>query len=811
MGEQDAKILTEELKLQSEMITNMSEGVNLIKATDRSIVYCNPKFEQMFGYNTGELIGKHFSVVNAPSDLLTEETEKKIIESLDKYNFWQGEVKNITKTGKHFWCFATVFTFNHQTYGKVWVSVHTDITQRKKAQEDLSRFFNLSVCMLCIADINGYFKALSSSWEKTLGYTEEELKSKPFIEFVHPDDVEKTLKEVAKLSQGVPTIYFENRYLCKDGTYKLLAWTSAPVPEEHLTYATAYDITRIEETIKSERDKLKGILDIMEDGIYIVTKDYDIDFINKALIKGFGEVHGRKCYEYFHDRTESCPWCKNEEVFSGKSVTWQWYSPKNNKTYSLFDAPMRNVDGSIYKFEIFHDISEIKQAKMILQRELDFQTAVAEVSEALLSPERDIVDISVIINKQARSLTKSLHGHVSEIDKNTQEQVGHTHTEMMDKGLCNVDTRYRRLAFPKGKDGYNALWGHSLNTKQGFYTNTPEKHPAYKGCIPEGHIPIVRYMSVPALLGNKLIGNIALANSERDYTDEDLNIIKRLASIYALAVERKRIEEELRNINTHLEAMVKIETEKRRAHEQMLIQQSKMASMGEMIGLIAHQWKQPLNSVGLSIQDLKDAYAYGEVDDEFIDNLVGSTKQQIDFMAKTIDDFRNFFIPSKKKVFFDVKTAIEELLSMFIHIFSKSDIDISVKAVQNTALLTWGYPNEFKQVVLNILNNSRDAIISKKKINSEMQGSILINISNSEDNSKIVISMKDNGGGVPEDVITKIFEPYFTTKEKEGTGIGLYMSKTIIETNMGGGLTVGNVNGGAEFLINLDVYKTETI
>ncbi|QWR76254.1 PAS domain S-box protein [Candidatus Magnetomonas plexicatena] len=269
--------------------------------------------------------------------------------------------------------------------------------------------------------------------------------------------------------------------------------------------------------------------------------------------------------------------------------------------------------------------------------------------------------------------------------------------------------------------------------------------------------------------------------------------------------QRKQMEDELKRLNINLESAVVEETQKRRLNEQMLIQQSKMAAMGEMIGLIAHQWKQPINAIGLNVQDLEDCYKYGEVDDKYIGNLVVSTMWQIDFMAKTMDDFRNFFKPSKKKVSFDVKAAIEELLSMFINVFSKSDIDVSVKTSIDTLSHTDGYLSEFKQVVLNISNNSKDAIVSRKKITPELQGRIEINIANNDDKSKILISIKDNGGGIADDVINKIFEPYFTTKETEGTGIGLYMSKTIIETNMGGSLTVHNVDGGAEFVISLDV------
>jgi signal transduction histidine kinase len=183
------------------------------------------------------------------------------------------------------------------------------------------------------------------------------------------------------------------------------------------------------------------------------------------------------------------------------------------------------------------------------------------------------------------------------------------------------------------------------------------------------------------------------------------------------------------------------------------------------------------------------------------------TMNQVNFMSKTIEDFRNFFTPSKTKVHFDIKNNIEELVSMFAQVFKKIDIDVSIKADGDAIVFIDGYPNEFKQVILNILNNSKDAITSKRdpaNTSPTPQGQIEINIRNNEQRDKVLISIRDNGGGIADHVIERIFEPYFTTKEQKGTGVGLYMSKTIIETHMGGTLTVRNAGAGAEFNITLD-------
>ena len=120
--------------------------------------------------------------------------------------------------------------------------------------------------------------------------------------------------------------------------------------------------------MRVERDNLKNIFETMEDGVYIVNQQYDIQYVNPVLVKDFGVSEGQKCYEYFHDLTEACPWCKNPDVFAGKTVRWEWFSSKNGKTYDLIDTPLKNSDGSTSKLEIFRDITERKQMEEELIR-----------------------------------------------------------------------------------------------------------------------------------------------------------------------------------------------------------------------------------------------------------------------------------------------------------------------------------------------------------------------------------------------------------------------------------------------------------
>ena len=255
--------------------------------------------------------------------------------------------------------------------------------------------------------------------------------------------------------------------------------------------------------------------------------------------------------------------------------------------------------------------------------------------------------------------------------------------------------------------------------------------------------------------------------------------------------DMKRLQYDLEMLNNRLEEQVKQQVEDIRQKDQMLLQQSKLASMGEMIGAIAHQWRQPLNMLNINIQNLDDDYEEGLIDREFIDCFIQENSDIIRFMSKTIDDFRDFYRIDKVKESFFVRETIEETLRIQKAQLLHGRITLSVTGED---FCITGYRREFQQVLLNLINNAADAI----RRNRREGGAIDIVL------EKDRVIFKDNGGGIPETVLERIFEPYFTTKQQgEGMGIGLYMSKVIIEKNMGGRLEVKNSNDGACFIIYL--------
>lgn len=223
-----------------------------------------------------------------------------------------------------------------------------------------------------------------------------------------------------------------------------------------------------------------------------------------------------------------------------------------------------------------------------------------------------------------------------------------------------------------------------------------------------------------------------------------------------------------------------------------LIQQSRLASMGDMIGNIAHQWRQPLNSLALVIQKIGFYHERGILQEKDIKKDIEKSMMLVNGMSDTINDFRDFFNPGRIKNDFNISCAVRAAFSIIEPILKDKYIEYSYQ--ESGEHIINGFKNEFSQVVLNILNNAKDALIDANVKNPK------ISVKISQLGSKILISIEDNAGGISEDLVERIFEPYFTTKEEgKGTGIGLYMSKMIIEDHMNGSLSAKNFHDGMLF------------
>ncbi len=262
------------------------------------------------------------------------------------------------------------------------------------------------------------------------------------------------------------------------------------------------------------------------------------------------------------------------------------------------------------------------------------------------------------------------------------------------------------------------------------------------------------------------------------------------------------LEEEAESIAkeaNNLEIRVEVEIEKNRAKDRLLENQAKLAALGEMIGNIAHQWRHPITRLSLIMQNLKSLYDNEKLTPEMFNRYYKNSLEQIDYMSETIEDFRNFYREDKEKSLFDPSLAIGNAYKIVNASIKHEGIDLSLHVKDKFSVL--GFANQFSQVILNIIQNAKDALEEKNIKNP------YIDITLYQKDRKNIIEIKDNAGGIDKNIIDKIFDAYITTKQKTGTGIGLYMSKTIIEENFNGKLYAKNWSNGAIFIIELKDIK----
>jgi signal transduction histidine kinase len=250
----------------------------------------------------------------------------------------------------------------------------------------------------------------------------------------------------------------------------------------------------------------------------------------------------------------------------------------------------------------------------------------------------------------------------------------------------------------------------------------------------------------------------------------------------------------------NLENRIEEEAAKNRQKDHFFLQHSRFASMGEMFSSIGYQWQQPLNSLSLLIQDVREALEFGEINDQYIDTFTKEGMTEINYMSRTINDFRKFYQPNKQKCTFSISDCIEKALSLFS--FSLKNHGIHVEFEYREEHMAYGYPNEYSQAVLSILSNARNAFIT-----NEVKDRVL-DIKISTEGSCLVVDFTDNAGVIEPSLLSRVFEPNLTTRNNGTTGIGLYRTKILIE-NMDGSVTVKNTGEGAQ--IRLSVPKTASM
>ena len=638
-----------------------------------------------------------------------------------------------------------------------------------KQENDLKQYKALvdRTVLTCRTDLNGVITSVNDFYCKTYGYSADELIGDTHKKLRHPSTPPSMYKKLWEELSNNKEVSAKVINCTKNGQIKVIDHLMAPWYDENGIkvgyYDIGNDITAIYKQQQSAKHKSKWLQNIINNlnDIIAVTDGKQMLLVNNALLEFLG-------YESLDDFTSQhtciCEFFEDEPGYITKNDTWLQKTiistaegkklkvkmkNKNDNKYHIFNLSANAIEGSNTYILVFHD-----ETKYELERE----NLMEEVNTA----------------------TWQLMDSQSEFQAQL-ERFDHAINSSRD-GFWDLDMRSHEFYLSPG-------WKKRL----GFAEDEVLSYRDYIQLIDNENLPEqTRYMldlleKTPEEEKDKL--SFSLQYTLKTKSGEEVIIDDIGNVLYNEDMNPYRIVGFHRDIS------------KQENERKVLQSQNRLASLGEMISNIAHQWRQPVAAINTVVNDLEfeiDLDELEAVPSERIQQVGSDIKIFTEHLSKTIDDFRDFVKTDKVKETFSLLQSIESANSIVSHSLTQAGIEYEIRYEIDDSLTIVGFPRELAQVIINILNNARDALLEKKIVNPKVW--IDVNIQKTD----LVILIGDNAGGIPKNVIDKVFDPYFTTKhESIGTGIGLSMSKNIIDTHFNGKLTVKNSPEGAVFSILL--------
>jgi len=435
--------------------------------------------------------------------------------------------------------------------------------------------------------------------------------------------------------------------------------------------------------------------------------------------------------------------------------------------------PWFKSDKTIGGIVIFtEDITERQHTEDKLSWEVQLNTELAKLSNKLIEPIDCIEDVTKIVLESARFLTDSTHGFVSEIDPITADNVIHSVTQMMND--YPVITRPdAKLSFSADGNGrYSGLWGESLNTGKSFFTNSAQEHSAAAG-VPEGHIAVDKFLTVPVRYNDEIVGQIALSNPLHSYTDTHLEAVERLADLYAIAIYRQRINNERMELTDRY------------------VRSSQLATLGELSAGVAHEINNPINGIINYAQLILNKADENSIQEDLGRRII-KEGDRVAFIVKKLLSFSRKEEGNRNQ--HSIKDLVEVPISLTAKALEKDGIKIVADIEEPITVLC--NEQEMEQVFLNLINNAQYALNKKYPlVCKEKRIEISAQTKAKQSGSFTLITCKDFGIGIQADVLPRVFETFFTTKEiGAGTGLGLSIIESIIK-NHNGKIRIDSVEG----------------
>jgi PAS domain S-box-containing protein len=750
------------------VLDSINEAVSIINVNDLTIAGVNKVFLEDLGLREKEVLGQPCYKITHHKNAQCSEPEHHcpLSETLKTKEHAIAEHTHYKHNGEEIIVeVETSPIFDEKNNVSRVVHIARDITEKKMAQEKVEssekRFrtlFNNTNDAIYLWEFKekGVLRCLEANKKaiKMLGYERDEFLS------MNPSDInsEETISEVPGnidtiIGKGHHT--FEAVHLTKYGV-KIPVEISSHVFEldgKTVVLSMARDISgrkKQEQIIKETVEKYQNLFENMEEGfayheIVLDENQKPVDYIFLEANEAFERFTGLKRADIIGKRvTDVIPGIQNAKpdlisvygkvALTGKPDNFEIYFEPFDKWYYV----------SIYSHEKgyfavnFIDITESKIAG-------DTDMALARLSNALLTS-TSIKEIADLVLESAKELTGSDHGYVTSIDQATGDNVGHTLTDMLGED-CRMQVYGSDVRFPKGPDGYGGLWGHALNTKESFFTNSPEKHESSKG-LPEGHVPLKNFLTVPALLGRSLVGQIALSNSDKPYTERDLETIKRLAELYAIALRQKQSEEQIKSSLGEKEVLL------REVHHRVKNNLQVISSL--------------LSLQSSSNKDLQQNGVFKESQDRI--KAMAFVHEKL-YQSKTLDgiDFHGY---------------LKTLTTNLVHSYSTDSKRFKIKMdIENVSMkVDTAIPSGL--IINELITNSM-----KHAFTENGGGEIRIDFHKEKD-GKYILSISDNGVGLPEN---------FDMEDSESLGLNLV--KMLVE-QLEGTISIDS-SDGARFDIQL--------
>ena len=603
--------------------------------------------------------------------------------------------------------------------------------------QQLELFFNYPRDLLVLVRFDMQFRQVNPSFERILGWKKEEVLPKLFFEFVHPDDREKTAEVIKALEENGEASRFENRYRCKEGSYKWISWNLSPIPEKRIVVGTGRNITerkKAEEELRKanqelvervhmrtqqlsgERQRLYSILETLPAYVILLDKDYCTRFANKVFRERFGESSGRRCYEFLFERNLPCENCETYKVLNtNTSHQWEWTGP-DGRDYDIYDFPFTEADGSALILEMGIDITERKRGEKQIRAASLYTRRLIEAS---LDP----------------LVTISTEGKITDVNKATESVTGFSREHLIGSDFSDYFTEPE-----EARKGYRKVF------TDGFVRDYPLaiRHKS-------GKIAHVLY-------------NATVYNDEKGISQ---GVFAAARDITELKKAEEMAQESIRKLNDA----------------------ERLAAIGATAGMVGHDIRNPLQSITGDVY-LANCELASLPESEQKNNIkenLDEIAKAVDYVNKIVADLQDYARPIKPIVReTDLKELIEDLLL-------KSEIPNNIKAssrVEKYAKEISADPALLKRVLDNLVTNAVQAMPEGGKLT----------INTYKNANGIVVTVQDTGIGIPEEARSKLFTPLFTTKSK-GQGFGLPVVKRLTETMGGTVTFESEVGKGTKFIL----------